>query len=118
MNRMNPRGLLEAASFHTSMPSSWANNASSLTRAMFTWRKAFSSSLVSSASLGSECAGGIRHYVRVLIGGHMDERGIAATAYSIRRKYASTIAVRSLAASRRDELERRLPSDVVRRRLP
>ena len=39
---------------HTSMPRSWANMASSLTRAMLTWRKVFSSSLVSSASLGDE----------------------------------------------------------------
>ncbi len=37
---------------HTSMPRSWANTASSFTRAMFTWRKVFSSSLVSSASFG------------------------------------------------------------------
>ena len=34
----------------TSMSSSAANIASSLTRAMLTWRKVFSSSLVSSAS--------------------------------------------------------------------
>ena len=37
---------------HTSMPRSAANMASSLTSAMFTCRKVFSSSLVSSASFG------------------------------------------------------------------
>ena len=36
----------------TSMPRSWANIASSLTSAMLTWRNVFSSSLVSSASVG------------------------------------------------------------------
>jgi hypothetical protein len=53
-NAMNPNGLLSAASMASqmSMPRSRANMASSLTRAMLTCRKVFSSSLVSSASLG------------------------------------------------------------------
>ena len=53
VKRMKPNGLVEAASMasQTSMPRSPANMASSLTRAMLTWRKVFSSSLVSSASL-------------------------------------------------------------------
>ncbi len=41
---------------HTSIPRSRANMASSFTRAMLTWRKVFSSSLVSSASLGVDTA--------------------------------------------------------------
>ncbi|OAN35174.1 hypothetical protein A4X16_04775 [Microbacterium sp. H83] len=54
MNFMNPKGLVAAASIdsHTFTSSSSANTASSLTRAMLTWRKVFSSSLVSSASFG------------------------------------------------------------------
>ncbi len=56
VNRMNPNGLVEAASIasHTSMPRSSANMASSLTSAMLTCRNVFSSSLVSSASRGEE----------------------------------------------------------------
>ena len=52
VKRRYPKGLVDAASMasHTSMPSSPANMASSLTSAMFTCRKVFSSSLVSSAS--------------------------------------------------------------------
>ena len=54
VKRMNPKGLVEAASMasHTSMPRSEANMASSLTRAMLTCRKVFSSSFVISATLG------------------------------------------------------------------
>lgn len=53
---MKPNGLVDAASIasHTSTPSSPANMASSLTKAMFTWRKVFSSSLVVSATLGPD----------------------------------------------------------------
>jgi len=53
--------LVDAASMasHTSMPRSWANIASSLTRPMLTCRKVFSSSLVSSASRG-ELTGTVR----------------------------------------------------------
>ena len=49
---MNPNGFVEAASIasHTLIPRSAANMASSLTSAMLTWRKVFSSSLASSAS--------------------------------------------------------------------
>ena len=48
---------------HTSMPRSLANMASSLTSAMLTCRKVFSSSLVSSASLG-EHTGTVRSTIR------------------------------------------------------
>jgi hypothetical protein len=53
---MKPNGLVDAASIasHTSMPSSWANTAISLTSAMFTCRNVFSSSLASSAALQEE----------------------------------------------------------------
>ena len=53
---MKPNGLVAAASMTSqmSMPSSWANIASSLTRAMLTWRNVFSSSLASSATFGLE----------------------------------------------------------------
>jgi hypothetical protein len=46
VKRMNPNGLVDAASMaaQTSMPRSWAKIASSLARAMFTCRKVFSSS--------------------------------------------------------------------------
>ena len=51
---MKPNGLVAAAATtdQTSMPSPWQNTASSLTRAMFTCRKVFSSSFASSASFG------------------------------------------------------------------
>lgn len=54
VNFMKPKGLLDAASMacQTSMSRWRANIAISLTRAMFTCRKVFSSSLASSASLG------------------------------------------------------------------
>jgi len=53
---MNPNGLDEAASIdsQTLMSMSWANMASSLTNAILTWRKVFSTSLASSASRGVE----------------------------------------------------------------
>ena len=49
---MYPNGFVFAAAStsHTSMPRSFANIATSFTNAMFTWRKVFSSSLVSSAT--------------------------------------------------------------------
>ena len=52
VKRMNPNGLVDAASIALQMstPRSRANIASSLTSAMFTCRKVFSSSLTSSPS--------------------------------------------------------------------
>ena len=54
--RMNPNGLVEAASTtsQTSTPSRSQSCASSLTRAMLTERKMFSSSFASSAASGVE----------------------------------------------------------------
>jgi hypothetical protein len=53
---MKPNGLVAAASMtsHTSMPSSWQTVAISLTSAMLTCRKVFSSSLASSAARAEE----------------------------------------------------------------
>jgi hypothetical protein len=53
---MNPKGFVAAAPMtsHTSMSIRSQSIASSLTRAMFTLRKMFSSSLVSSATSGLE----------------------------------------------------------------
>jgi hypothetical protein len=57
--RMNPWGLVEAASMTSqmSMPMRSVSIASSLTSAMFTERKMFSRSLVSSAASGVETRG-------------------------------------------------------------
>jgi hypothetical protein len=53
---MNPNGLVEAAPITSQMsiPMRWVRTASSLTSAMFTERKMFSSSLASSAASGEE----------------------------------------------------------------
>ena len=53
---MNPNGFVDAAPItsHTSMPIRSQSCASSLTSAMFTERKMFSSSFVSSAASGVE----------------------------------------------------------------
>ena len=63
VNRMNPNGLVDAASIacQTSMPRSCENIAISLTSAMLTCRKVFSSSLASSASRGRETGHGGVH---------------------------------------------------------
>ena len=51
---MKPKGFVAAASIdsQTLTPSEFANTASSLTRAILTWRKVFSRSFAISASLG------------------------------------------------------------------
>ena len=54
--RMKPNGFVAAASMtsQTSIPTSWQTIAISLTSAMFTWRKVFSSSFASSAARQDE----------------------------------------------------------------
>ncbi len=59
---------------------------------------------------GTKCAGGIRHYVRLLIGGHMDKRRIAVTGVlDSPQVRLDDLREDTLAASHHDELERRLP---------